>query len=267
MQNIYTALAELAAGKGAGILVTVVEKNGSGPATTGMKMLVYPDGNTMGTVGGGSLEQLAIEKALQIFQTKTNSLAEYDLSEAGKRGKKTDMHCGGTVTLFFEYFAPRDHVYIFGAGHIGKALVYHMQKLNYYITVIDDRQTQLEQIIGADHIVCDQFNKALTNIEIAENSYFIIATYQHRYDSIVLKSIYQSQRHPKYIGLVSSHHKRKVIFEDLRANVGEVNLEICYTPVGLDIGGATPHEIALSILAEMQVVRYAKPGGHLRDKV
>jgi len=267
MHDIYTELTELKHGKGAGVLITVVEKSGSVPTETGMKLLVYPGGKSAGTVGGGTLERMAIEKACQIFQTQTNDLVQYDLNAIAEKGMRTDMPCGGTVTLFFEYFAPRDHVYIFGAGHIGKALVYHLKPLSYYVTVIDDRQDQLEQIVDADQIIHDQFEKALANLEVVENSYFIIATYQHRYDSVVLKQIYQSGVHPRYIGLVSSRRKREVIFKELRAELRKVNLKICHTPVGLDIGGATPHEIALSILAELQAVRYGKSGGHLRDRV
>ena len=70
MKSIYAEILELAEGGSSGVLVTVIEKEGSGPAATGTKMIVYPDGTITGTVGGGSIEQMAIKKALGILKSK-----------------------------------------------------------------------------------------------------------------------------------------------------------------------------------------------------
>src|SRR6056297_1446386 len=131
MKSIYAEIMSLAEGTVSGVLVTVVEKEGSGPAATGTKMIVYKNSKITGTVGGGSIEQMAIKKALTLFDTQQNAIEKYIMDEPAD-GIDTGMICGGTATLFFEYFAPRKHVYIFGAGHIGKALVYHLSRLNYH---------------------------------------------------------------------------------------------------------------------------------------
>jgi len=264
MKNIYDEILELNRGKGAGVLVTVVQKTGSGPADSGAKMLVYPDGSILGTVGGGTIEKMALEKAKAIFRTHENCLEEFTMNEPESSGTPTGMLCGGTATLFFEYFAPKNHLYIFGAGHVGKALVYHLRNLDYFVTVIDDRKEVLEKISGADEKTLSSFETALENHEVAVNAYFVIATYQHKYDGLVLNRIYKSGWNPKYVGMVSSRSKQKILLDKLRAEVPNANLENCFIPVGLDIGGGSPDEIALSIIAEIQSVRYDKTGGHLR---
>ena len=264
MKNIYNEILELSHGKGAGVLVTVVQKTGSGPADSGAKMLVCPDGSILGTVGGGTIEKLVIKKAREIFKTKNNCLEEFTMNESASDGTPTGMLCGGTATLFFEYFAPKNHLYIFGAGHVGKALVYHLRNLDYFVTVIDDRKEVLEKISGADEKILSSFETALENHEVAVNAYFIIATYQHKYDGLVLNRIYKSGWNPKYVGMVSSRSKQKILLDKLKAEVSNANLENCFIPVGLDIGGGSPDEIALSIIAEIQTVRYGKTGGHLR---
>jgi len=263
--GIFEKIMELEKGQKSGVLVTVVDKTGSGPTETGARMLVYPNGKTTGTVGGGELEKLAIEKAMQVFESGENCLEEYALEEYSGSGQPTEMICGGRAKLFFEYYEPRTNIYIFGGGHIGQALVYHLKKLDYKITVIDDRREILNKIKGADSIIHEEFEEALDNEEVAPCSYFIIATYQHKYDGVVLNRIFKSDWQPRYIGMVSSRSKRKTIFENLQKEVDNPDLDLCYLPVGLDIGGSTPHEIAISIVAEIQKVRYEKSGKHLRD--
>ncbi|MDZ7796897.1 MAG: XdhC family protein [Candidatus Marinimicrobia bacterium] len=102
MKNIYYELLELAASGASAILVTVVKKEGAGPAETGSKMIVYGDGRISGTVGGGSIENLAIEKARELMIKKMNALQKYDMDN-GESGEETGMLCGGSATLFFEY--------------------------------------------------------------------------------------------------------------------------------------------------------------------
>ena len=264
MKNIYNEILELNHGKGASVLVIVVQKTGSGPAVSGTKMLVYPNGSILGTVGGGMIEKMAIEKAMAMFKTHENCLEEFTMNEPESAGTPTGMLCGGTATLFFEYFAPKNHLYIFGAGHIGSALVYHLKKLDYFVTVIDDRKEVLEKLSGADEKILSSFETALSDKDVVKNSYFIIATYKHKYDSLILKRIYKSDWNPKYIGMVSSRRKQKIIIDDLKSEVKNANMEMCFIPVGLDIGGSSPDEIALSIIAEIQSIRYGKTGGHLR---
>ncbi len=264
-ETLNKEIYELYQGKKSGVIITVVKTEGSGPSKTGAKMIVYPTSETLGTVGGGTIERMAIAKAKTIFETKENELVKYNLDDEND-GQKTNMICGGNATLFYEYFSTKNHIYIFGAGHIGKKLVYHLKNLDYFITVIDDRKDMLEEVDGADNKIFGKFKDVLLNQEVSPNAYFIIATYEHNYDSIVLNKIYKSNWNPKYVGMVSSRSKKKIIFDKLKSEVDNPDLSYCYLPVGVDIGGDTPAEIAISIIAEIQAIRYEKEVKHLRDK-
>ena len=88
------------------VLVTVVEATGSSPARSGFKMIVDKN-NIFGSVGGGSLEYLAVDAARELFGTRKNLLKEFNLSAIG-------MTCGGTVKLFFEYMPGGKNFFIFG---------------------------------------------------------------------------------------------------------------------------------------------------------
>ena len=264
MKSLYMELLDLAEGSISGVLVTVIAKEGSGPAASGTKMIVYADGKISGTVGGGSIEKMAIEKALTLFETQQNATEKYNMDNAGN-GTDTGMICGGTATLFFEYFAPKKYVYIFGAGHIGRALTYHLKQLNYHISLIDDRKDVLEDVPGANEKICAPFVEALNDKPVPKDAFFIIATYQHKYDGVVLHKIYGSDWQPKYVGLVSSRSKKKRMTDELLEKYPDANIEALYTPAGLSIGGTLPHEIAISIISEMQTVAHDKKVKHLRD--
>ena len=264
MKELYKEIYELHQGNKSGVIITVVKIEGSGPARTGAKMIVSPTNEIVGTVGGGAIEKMAIAKAKTILKTKENELVKYNLDDE-TNGEKTNMICGGNATLFYEYFTPKNHIYIFGAGHIGKELIYHLKNLDYFVTVIDNRKDVLEKIDGADEKILSKFKDALLNQKVAPNSYFIIATYEHNYDSIVLNKIYKSDWNPKYIGMVSSRSKKKIIIDKLKSEVKNPDLSYCYLPIGIDVGGDSPAEIALSIVAEIQAIRYGKNVRHLRD--
>ncbi|NMC56197.1 MAG: XdhC/CoxF family protein, partial [Eubacteriaceae bacterium] len=98
--------------------------------------------------------------------------------------------------------------------------------------------------------------------------YIIIATYGHEYDYEVLDSLYKKPCNPAYIGLLSSKVKVEQTIGRFADRKGaQVNLKNLYTPAGLDIGGSTPDEIAVSIISQMQAVRYNKKGHkHLREE-
>jgi len=264
VKNIYDEILQLSRGKKSGVLVTVVQKTGSGPADSGAKMIVYSDGTVIGTVGGGALERLAIRKAAGLLEHGENALETFNMDDHAD-GIPTGMICGGTATLYFESFAPQNHIYIFGAGHISQALVYHLNNLDYFVTVVDDRQENMDSIDNADQKFIGDFATVLTDREVASNAWFIIATYEHKYDGLVLNRIFKSGWNPRYVGMVSSRHKQKILLDALVKEVPAADISKCYIPIGLDIGGGSPDEIALSIIAEIQRLRYDKKGGHLRE--
>lgn len=269
MSEIYEDLLKLKTNGESGVLVTVVNKEGHGPAVVGTKMLVRTEGQKSGTVGGGALEHAAVKRALNVMAQQKGELQTYylgadnELLDPGADIELTGMMCGGSVTLFFEYFGSGAHLYIFGAGHIGKALAYHLRHLDYYITIVDSREGMVEAVEGVQRRITASYRSVLQDQTVRPGSYFIIVTHSHALDYVILKRIYEAGWQSPYIGLIASKRKAPVMVEQLKQEMGtEVNLDNLYSPIGLRTGGTLPHDIAVSIAAELQAVRYGKTGNN-----
>jgi xanthine dehydrogenase accessory factor len=266
--NLLERVLELQKRGEEGVLITVVEKEGSGPAGVGSKMLVYADGRTAGTVGGGSLEHLATQKALELLHLRKSLLQRYALSEHNEviGAESTGMLCGGRVALFYEHLTWGPRVYLFGGGHVGQALAYHLRNLAYYVTVIDQRPGIADAVTGVDRVLIADYDRALEDEHLPQGGFFVIATPSHQADYVILRRIFTSPWKPQYVGLVASKAKAAQFIRDLQAELGrDIDLRVLYSPVGLDIGGSSVDEIAISIIAEMQAVRYGREGHrHMR---
>jgi|AntRauTorckE6833_2_1112554.scaffolds.fasta_scaffold00390_16 xanthine dehydrogenase accessory factor len=268
MEDIYKKVWDLRRSDKEGVLVTVVSKEGEGPVLAGNKMLVYDDGSSAGTVGGGNLEYLSQKKAKEVMHSGENTLEHYNLSTEEGEGTKTGMACGGKATLFFEALVQQKHVYIFGAGHIGKALFELLEKLDLKVTIIDDRQEMIDALTQEGEKVHSYFSGYMDDTAFSREPYFLLATYQHKHDSTILNKIFQLNIKTPYVGIVASKNTREELVESLKKEVDKnPDLSNVYSPAGLDIGGTdNPWEIALSIAAEIQAVRYGKEAKHLKDK-
>jgi len=244
-----------------GVLVTVVQKEGSGPAEPGARMLIYADGRHLGTVGGGSIEQIALKEVNNVLRQKKSCLKSYSLTDEDHVVglEHTGMMCGGTAMLFYEYIPPSKRLYIFGGGHVGRALAYHLRHSPWHVTVVDNRTDVIANIVGADQLLEGHFEEALSKEPVPEGSYFVVATHSHQMDYQVVLHILQSDVKPAYIGLIASKKKSETIVKKLMDTLGKPTVfEHLYTPVGLDLGGGTPDEIAVSIVAEIQALSHGK---------
>lgn len=246
-----------------GVLITVIECRGHGPSAAGKKMLLRGDGVRLGTVGGGELEQLAGARALELLKNKAHAVETYDLSgnpPAGT-GRGIDMLCGGTVTLYFEYLPVRPVCYIFGAGHVGRSLLYLLKNLDYLTILVDNRPAAVGDLIGEPWVRVGEYTAVVRNEPDIADSYTVIAAYSHQVDLEILEAIYEAGLKPRYIGLLASPAKAAAILGCLGSRLGkDIDLSPIHAPAGLDIGGDSPEEIAVSILSEMQAVRYGREG-------
>jgi len=252
------------------VLITVIDKKGSGPARIGFKMILTEDGKTIGTVGGGNLEYLAIQNGMDVFKEKNNKVQEYYLGESEevidiqkfKNAEKTGMICGGSISLYYEYHGVSDTVYLFGAGHVGRAILYHLEKLNYNIILIDSREDILKKVSDqiTDKIISyKDINSLKKNREIRKDSFFIIATHSHDIDYSILKALIKEDCKPKYIGMIASKKKSVTIMNDIKKDFeNNADIDKIRSPIGLNIGGNTADEIAISIISELQMVKYNK---------
>lgn len=251
------------------IAVTAVKKDGAGPVEVGKKMIVLPDGKSIGTVGGGAIEFYAQKKAKELLEKKESLLETYVLDE-GKvmpESKTLPMVCGGVVTLFYEYIGPKATIYIFGGGHVGQALVNVLKTMIFHVTVIDERKDIIDKIIGADVLANEAFVSFIEKDIIKDGDYIIVCTPSHKYDYHVINKILEKKIKPRYLGMLCSPDKIRGYLKSTYETFGkDIDLSFFYSPIGLDIGGMTPEEIAISISAEILAISYDKKGHkHMRE--
>lgn len=248
------------------VLVMIVATDGHGPCKSGAKMAVWENGETYGTIGGGALENLATKRAEEVFKERKNVLEQFDLSSDKEEGQSaeaslidTGMVCGGKASVYFEYIGVEQKIYIFGAGHIGKALAYHLWPMDYEINVFDSRKESLNEIGGNVNKFMVDYENDVKALEIRTDDMIVIVTHSHLFDYAILENIIERKLKNKYIGLVASPRKVEEYKTRLSHDLGwEVDLATLYSPAGLEIGGDTPHEIALSIAAQIQAVKNGK---------
>lgn len=245
-----------------GVLVTVIDLQGEGPSVVGKKMLITADGEKLGTVGGGELERLASVKAAALLSSRTHQIESYNLS-GGAAGptQPTGMICGGIVTLFFEYIPARPRLYVFGAGNVGRCVLYHLRNMDYDITVFEERTEAAVGLEGVGRVMIGDYTETVGSERAPDGSYVVIAAFSHERDYQVLRSIFRAQWKPAYIGLLASPAKAESIVRKLIDELGDgLDLGVLYSSVGLDIGGESPDEIAVSIISEIQALRYHRLG-------
>lgn len=235
------------------VLATIIRTAGASPRKPGAKMLVFPDGTIAGTIGGGNFEKLVIEDSLHLLESNTNHLLKtYTFSKAGAGA--TGMSCGGESDVFMEVSVKPQKLIIFGAGHIGRELVRLAAGSGFLTTVIDDRPDILSEY---DHSVTtvqtdDEYKDNLPDFD--RDSYVVIVTRSHKVDRMILEHVLQHDC--AYTGMIGSKAKVGKLFSSLEeSGISREQLKQVHAPIGLDIKGEGPYEIAVSILAELIAVK------------
>ncbi|MDD4569830.1 MAG: XdhC/CoxI family protein [Tepidanaerobacteraceae bacterium] len=244
-------------------LVTVVESSGSTPRGPGSMMLVDKNGVLLeGTIGGGILEERAKRDAAQCLRVGESKLFFYELG-VGKE-KSLPMICGGNTKFFVKAFLQKKQLIVVGAGHVGEKLCKVASILGYTITVIDDRENRTTKEIfpEASQLIVGDILENLGKVHIDENTCIVIVTHAHKYDQDALETVIDSDA--GYIGMIGSVTKVRTCFENLREKgISNELIDRVYSPIGLDIGGESPEEIALSIMAQIQAVTHNKCVPHM----
>lgn len=168
---------------------------------------------------------------------------------------------------FVEPVSRRGIVYLFGLGHVGHALFPVLRRLDFPVTVIDDRAQLTEDASYADATAryCISYDEIAGSVPVTPDDYVIVTTYGHRGDFSVLSQILPMR--PYYIGCIGSRNKAKTLNEKLRnAGFPEEDIARIHSPIGLAIGAGTPAEIAISIAAEMTLHRALREGSEVKGK-
>lgn len=263
-QEVFAALNEALQRGEEVALVTIVSSVGSTPQRVGAKMLVYADGRTVGTIGGGCYENEAFWKAREAIKTRKPISLTFELND--DFAQETGLVCGGQMEVFVEPIEPSPALYVFGAGHVG----YHVGKMahevGFHVHVIDDREkfASTERFGEGIDVVVDHMPTWIDAHQFPPTAYVVVVTRGHTHDLDAMRAL--AQRPLRYLGLIGSKAKVKRIFDALlEEGLAPDLLARVHAPIGLDIGAITPQEIGVSIVAELIAVKHGKvtdPGAH-----
>lgn len=251
--KFFARIAELLQAGQPAVLVELVGVEGPAPREPGARMLVFPDGHIEGTVGGGALELRATQEALELFKSRNRTLLRtYELVDLG-------MLCGGRATLYYERLTPRVALAIFGAGHVGAALARLAQEATpFQVVLYDDREERCRE-----ELVPGVFPQHLPGFEplpqLPRPCYAVVCTDSHATDLKVVQGLLSQDPPPEFLGMLGSRPKAEKVRGLLReAGIPVERVASLHSPVGLPIGGKSPGEIAISILAQLLAFHHGR---------
>lgn len=262
MDNIYQVLAGIERSNGSAALCVVTKSEGSTPRHMGSKMLVYPDGRFIGTVGGGDMEHRVIEEARSALLDGKPRLLHYNMSDPSRGDPGV---CGGQVEVFVEPILPPATVVVIGVGHVGKAVAHLAKWLGFKVAVSDDRPEfcNSETVPDADAFFVCPMLELPNRLNIDPRTYLILTTRGSSVDAEGLPSLLESQA--GYIGVIGSKRRWAATVKELNLrNVAPEKIALIHSPIGLELQAETPQEIAVSILAELLMVRTKSTGREMK---
>ena len=247
--SLYEILADrIASGEGV-VLVTVIRTQGSVPRREGAKMLIFADGSTTGTVGGGEMEGQVIAIGLEAMRAGKPQRLKYEFRdpESGDVGV-----CGGEMEVFVEPILPESRVIVIGAGHVGQAIAHLAAWTGFRVVVVDDRpdfatEEKVPHAHGYHTCAMAELPKLM---DITETDYLVLTTRGVPLDVEGLPSLLATRA--AYIGVIGSRRRWETTQEALVASgVDPDSFDRVHSPIGLEIHAETPEEIAVSVVAEI----------------
>jgi len=242
------------------VLASVLE---AGPLAVapGGRMLVERSGERRGSLGDPHLNDLVAAHALDAFPrhaTETVYVAD---------GGLTERVVAGATSIYVEVVEAKPVFLVVGAGHIGRSLAKLADVLDFHVVVLDDRDdfASEERLPEADRVICDDYEVALNDFPIDANTTIVLVTRGHKQDELSLRRCLG--RGAGYLGMIGSKRRTTAVLDHLRdEGFPEEELAKVRTPIGLDIGAETPEEIAISITAEVIMLRRGGHGGPMYSR-
>ncbi len=258
MQRILAELDALLRRGESAALCTVVSTRGSVPRSTGTKMLVRLDGSLLGTVGGGQMESRVIAVAHETLRSGQPQLVHYSLvdQKAGDPGV-----CGGTMEIFVEPAEPLPTLLVIGGGHVGAALVRLGSWLDFRVVLTDDRAEfcNAQAVPGADEYLVLAAAALPAALTFHRNMHIVLPTRGMAVDLDYVPMLL-AQPHA-YFGVIGSKRRWATTVDALQERgISAAQLAGVHAPMGLELNAETPEEIAVSILAEIIMLRRGGSG-------
>jgi xanthine dehydrogenase accessory factor len=259
--DVAEAIVEVVSGRAgvAAALATVIERSGSAPQVVGARLLLRDDGVQIGTVGGGAIEaqvQDACRAALR--DGRSRRVQAHLVRDLG-------MCCGGSMEVFVEFLQPEPRLIVIGAGHVSQALVPLARAAGFRVSVFDDRDELLEHPAFADvqREARDVDELLDGHLEPDDRDYLVVVTRDHARDERALAELLR--RPHRYLGMIGSRRKvvavlRRILHRERESGRPTPDLSRVRAPIGLALGGRTPVEIAISIVAELVADRHGGTG-------
>jgi xanthine dehydrogenase accessory factor len=252
--RLLTELPALLEQHGRVAMATVVSAVGSTPRETAARMLVLPDGSTMGTIGGGKFESLVVADARNLLDSRGLPFTrDYAFVPAGE--SSFGAVCGGTATVLVEVVERAPHLLVVGAGHCGRALARAARFTGWDVTVADERPAQLDPAAFPEGVRLVHVKDDYSDLPVpAPSDSVALVSRGHVTDGRAFRRLRGVPI--AYLGMIGSNAKRKALFDELRAEgFTEAELNRAHNPIGLPIGAESPEEIAISIVAELIACR------------
>ena len=253
MQDFASAINTALEGEHAVVLVTVIASGGAWNQCVGQQMLIHENSETLGT--------LVLPDAPKELSQQLQRTAQQAIVEAKPQVEKIPGTGNAWAEIFIEPFVPRPVLLIAGAGHIAAPLASLAHLMNFSVSVTDDRASfaNRERFPTAKQILVGDIEETLKNYPITPRTHIVLVTRAHAHDVQGLRTIIDSPA--AYIGMIGSKRRVWAVFKLLHEEgVPAEKLARVRAPIGLDLGGGTPEEIALSIMAEIIQLRHGGTG-------
>lgn len=240
MTDLNEAIHEILDAERFGSVVTVVE----GPST-GEKAVVDDSGSVVAGSLPEDIRSDVVEDALTLMSREQHRALDY-----------------AEHSVFIETLAPPPDLVVFGAVHIGQALATFGTQMGYRVTVVDSRAPFVteERFPTAHRLLVGWPQDLIDQIAFDRRTWVVVLSHDPRHETPPLEAALKSDA--RYIGAMGSRRTHDTRVERLKAlGFGDEDVQRIHSPIGLDIGAETPQEVAVSILAEMTLVRYGAGSG------
>jgi xanthine dehydrogenase accessory factor len=268
--DVLAAAGEAVRQGGRAALCSIVRAEGSTPGKPGWRLLVRRDGSLFGNLGGGSFEAMVgVDAAARLTAAEaTSELKRYYLTESATKGEATGMVCGGMMEVFLEVLVANPLLVIYGGGPVGQALARAGELAGFDRLLVDDRPAFREPALFPEGTAF-----AAVRLEEGRGDYGgeHLAPYVEReiYAAVVsrcwetdraalLSLLRSAPAGLRYLGLMGSRRKIERVVAEVEAAGLTLDGVALRAPIGLPLGGDTPGEIAIAILAEILETRYRK---------
>lgn len=251
-------------------LAQIVRVEGSTAGKAGWKLFVGPDGEAEGNLGGGAFEAMVIADlrarlAAHLPGRPSGEIKRYYMTEEAAKGEATGMVCGGLAEVYLEVIEAPPVALVYGGGPVGQALSRCAELAGFDLVVVDDRAPFRRPELFPEAAVIPEVDRRFASADGADyldrvagrELYAAVVTRCWETDVAAIATLLgKSPERLAYLGLMGSRRKIQRVrreLEDLGVGLDGVRL---HAPIGLDLGGDSPGEIAVAILAEMIQVRY-----------